>query len=496
MSTPKKIQPLGEMHGKLPPHDVEIEKVVLGALLLERNAAAQVMALLKPDMFYKPEHVHIFEAIKQLYDASLPIDIVTVVTRLRKNGTLKDAGGPVAISLLTDRLGSSANVEYHSRILIEHAIKRELITISSGIVNEAYEDVTDCFDLVEKAVAMLMLVNSNLSDTAGNYKSADKISMEAHEHYEKVKAMGGTGITGVPSGLSNVDQVTGGWQPGDLIILAARPGMGKTAFMMQSARNAAVMFKKPVGIVSLEMQNIGLMQRMQAAETGVNSQSIRKALLTDDEYIAFRAKLPALESAPLYIDETPGQSISSIRAKAHQLKQKHGIEMLLVDYLQLIAPPAHLGKAIREQQVSYISGQLKILAKELKIPVIALSQLSRKVDERSDKRPQLSDLRESGAIEQDADMICFLYRPDYYGIKDDGKGNPYADGYTELIIAKHRNGDLDDVKLKFINTITKFEDYSEWPMPTNTFPATDYSASLKANKDFEAPPTPTDDLPF
>lgn len=495
MSTPKKIQPLGEMHGKLPPHDVEIEKVVLGALLLERNAAAEVMALLKPDMFYKPEHVHIFEAIKQLYDAALPIDIVTVVTKLRKNGTLKDAGGAVAISLLTDRVGSSANVEYHSRILIEHAIKRELITISSGIVNEAYEDVTDCFDLVEKAVAMLMLVNSNLSDTAGNYKSADKISMEAHEHYEMVKALGGTGITGVPSGLSNVDQVTGGWQPGELIVLAARPGMGKTAFMMQSARNTAVIFKKPVGIVSLEMQNIGLMQRMQAAETGVNSQSIRKALLTDDEYTAFRAKLPALESAPLYIDETPGQSISSIRAKAHQLKQKYDIQMLMVDYLQLISPPAHLSKAIREQQVGYISGQLKILAKELKIPVIALSQLSRKVDERSDKRPQLSDLRESGAIEQDADMICFLYRPEYYGIKDDGKGNPYTDGYTELIIAKNRNGDLDDVKLKFINTITKFEDYSDWPITINTPPPADYSAPLTKNTGFDAT-TPIDDLPF
>ena len=441
--------------GKVPPQAVDLEETVLGALMLEKDALTAVIDILKPESFYKESHVKIYEAIVNLFNKSEPIDLMTVTAQLRKNGTLEIAGGAYHIAELTTKVNSAANIEYHARIITEMAIKRDLIRISSEIQTDAFEDTTDVFELLDKTEAALFEISE--SNIKKNFAGMDSLMHQAIREIEARKDHQ-DGLTGVPSGFTALDRVTAGWQPSDLIIIAARPAMGKTAFVISAMRNAAVEFGKPVALFSLEMSSIQLVNRLISAEAELGSEKIKKGNLADHEWEQLVHKTSRLTEAPIFLDDTPGLSILELRAKCRRLKAQHDIQMIIIDYLQLMSGDASKGGGNREQEIASISRALKGIAKELNVPVIALSQLSRAVETRGgDKRPQLSDLRESGSIEQDADMVMFLYRPEYYDITEDEDGLPTA-GMGEVIIAKHRNGSLENVKLKFIGQYTKFTD--------------------------------------
>jgi len=443
--------------GKLPPQALELEEAVLGSLMLEKDALTAVIDILKPQSFYKDAHQRIFGAILALFDKSEPIDILTVTQQLREQGELEIVGGPYYIMNLTTRINSAANVEFHARIITENAIKRELISISTEVLTRAYEDTTDVFDLLDSTEKYLFEVSE--SNIRKNFDDMRSLMHKAIKELEEKKNQK-DGLTGVPSGFTALDRVTSGWQPSDLIILAARPAMGKTAFVVSAMRNAAVDFKKPVAIFSLEMSSLQLVNRLISAEAELEGEKIKKGNLADYEWAQLNHKISRLSEAPIFIDDTPGLSIRELRTKCRRLKAQHDIQMIIIDYLQLMSGNSEGGKGAgnREQEIASISRALKMLAKELSVPVIALSQLSRAVETRGgDKKPQLSDLRESGSIEQDADMVCFLYRPEYYGITEDEMGNP-TQGVGEVIIAKHRNGSIGSVALKFIGKFTKFGD--------------------------------------
>ncbi|MDH5607867.1 MAG: replicative DNA helicase [Cyclobacteriaceae bacterium] len=448
-----------EVLGKLPPQAVDIEEAVLGALMLERDALSTVIDILKPESFYRDAHRHIYEAIVTLFNHSEPVDIKTVVYQLRKNGTLELVGGAYYVSDLTTRVNSAANIEYHARIISEQSIKRELIRISSEIQQDAYEDTTDVFKLLDRAEQSLFDVSE--SHIRKNYDKMssllDKAILEIEQKKDKKD-----GLTGVPSGFTALDRVTSGWQPSDLVIIAARPGMGKTAFVVSAMRNAAIDFNSPVAIFSLEMSSVQLVNRLISAEAELESEKIKRGDLADYEWEQLLHKTSRLSEAPIFIDDTPGLSILELRAKARRLVAQHGVKLLIIDYLQLMSGDASKNSGgNREQEIASISRALKGIAKELNVPVLALSQLSRAVETRGgDKKPQLSDLRESGSIEQDADMVMFLYRPEYYGITQGEDGMP-LNGMGEVIIAKHRNGRTDTVQLKFIGKFTKFADLDQ-----------------------------------
>lgn len=442
--------------GKLPPQALELEEAVLGALMLEKDALTSVIDILKPKSFYKDAHQRIFSAILALFDKSEPIDILTVTQQLREQGELEIVGGPFYVMNLTTRINSAANIEFHARIITENAIKRDLISISSDILTRAYEDTTDVFELLDSTEKSLFEVSEG--NIRKNFDDMRSLMHQAIKSLEEKKNQA-DGLTGVPSGFTALDRVTSGWQPSDLIILAARPAMGKTAFVVSAMRNAAVEFNKPVAIFSLEMSSLQLVNRLISAEAELEGEKLKKGNLAEYEWAQLNHKISKLSEAPIYIDDTPGLSIRELRTKCRRLKAQHDIQMIIIDYLQLMSGNDGGGKGgpgNREQEIAAISRALKMLAKELYVPVIALSQLSRAVETRGgDKRPQLSDLRESGSIEQDADMVCFLYRPEYYGITEDEMGNP-TQGVGEVIIAKHRNGSLENVALKFIGKFTKF----------------------------------------
>ncbi|GAB3236998.1 replicative DNA helicase [Hymenobacter seoulensis] len=448
--------PMGGPAGKLPPQALELEAAVLGALMLEKDALTTVIDILKPQSFYKDGHQRIFKAILNLFDKSEPIDILTVTHELREMGELESAGGAHYVANLTFKVNSAANIEYHARIITENAIKRELINIASTIQRDAFEDTTDVFNLLDSTEQSLFEVSE--SNIRKNFDDMRSLMGKAIKELEEKKDQK-DGLTGVPSGFSALDRVTSGWQPSDLVIIAARPGMGKTAFVVSAMRNAAVEFKKPVAIFSLEMSSLQLVNRLISAEAELDSEKIKKGNLADYEWAQLNHKISALSSAPIYIDDTPGLSIRELRTKCRRLKAHHDIQMIIIDYLQLMTGNTDgKGGGNREQEIASISRALKGIAKELNVPVLALSQLSRSVETRGgDKKPQLSDLRESGSIEQDADMVIFLYRPEYYKITEDEMGNP-TQGTGEVIIAKHRNGSLETVQLKFIGRFTKFAD--------------------------------------
>lgn len=442
--------------GKIPPQSLDLEEAVLGALMLEKDALTAVIDILKPESFYKEAHERIFKAILALFQNSEPIDLLTVNNQLKSTGELEMAGGTMYLTELTGRVNSAANIEFHARKVIEYAIKRELIRISSEIQRDAFEDVTDVFQLLDKTEqALFQITESNIrknfQDMASLMRSALE-ELEAKKHHKD-------GLTGVPSGFSALDRLTSGWGRTELIIIAARPGMGKTAFIVSAMRNAAVDFQMPVAIFSLEMSAVQLVNRLISAEAEIESEKIRKGSLAQHEWAQLHHKITKLTAAPIFIDDTPALSILELRAKCRRLKAQHGIEMVVIDYLQLMTGDSSgKGGGNREQEIASISRALKNLAKELNVPVIALSQLSRAVETRGgEKRPQLSDLRESGSIEQDADMVMFLYRPEYYGITQDESGNP-VQGIGEVIIAKNRSGSLDTIQLKFIGKYTKFGD--------------------------------------
>jgi replicative DNA helicase len=485
--------------GKLPPQAVDIEEAVLGALMLERDALSNVIDILKPDSFYREAHKFIFDAIVQLFNNSEPVDIKTVVHQLRRMGKLEDVGGAYYIADLTTRVNSAANIEYHARIISEQSIKRELIRISSEIQKDAYEDTVDVFNLLDRAEQSLFEVSE--SHIRKNYdKMSDLLRMAIEEIEEKKDKT--DGLTGVPSGFTALDRVTSGWQPSDLVIIAARPGMGKTAFVLSALRNAAIDFKKPVAIFSLEMSSVQLVNRLISAEAELESEKIKRGDLADYEWEQLLHKTNQLSEAPIFIDDTPGLSILELRAKARRLAAQHQVSLIIIDYLQLMTGDTSKNAGgNREQEIASISRALKGLAKELNVPVIALSQLSRAVETRGgDKKPQLSDLRESGSIEQDADMVMFLYRPEYYGITQGEDGMP-LNGMGEVIIAKHRNGRTDTVQLKFIGKFTKFTDLDELSQGDNygnTFPAsggnTDFTITLPSKG---GQPKPGDEeMPF
>ena len=446
---------LSSQLGKLPPQAIDIEEAILGALMLEKDALTTVIDILKPDNFYKQANKEIYEAIVTLFNNSEPIDLLTVANQLKKDGKLELVGGAYYITQLTTRVNSAANIEFHARIVTERSIKRDLIRIASEIQKEAFEDTTDAFHLLDHTAQEIFEVTE--SNIRKNYADMKSLMYQAMKELEARKDHK-DGLTGVPSGFTALDRLTSGWQNSDLVIIAARPGMGKTAFVVSAMRNAAVDFDHAVAIFSLEMSSVQLVNRLISAEAELESEKIKKGNLADYEWKQLVHKTDRLSKAKIFIDDTPALSILELRAKCRRLKAQHDVRVIIIDYLQLMSGESSKGGGNREQEIASISRALKGIAKELNVPVIALSQLSRAVETRGgDKRPQLSDLRESGSIEQDADMVMFLYRPEYYGITQDESGMP-TQGVGEVIIAKHRNGSLDTIQLKFIGKFTKFMD--------------------------------------
>ncbi|MFT4522831.1 MAG: replicative DNA helicase [Bacteroidia bacterium] len=454
-NTKKGLSSLDEVSlGRKPPQALALEEAVLGAMLLEKEAPVRVLDVLMTEVFYHDSHQTIFDAIKILFEAGEPIDILTVTETLRKLGKLESAGGAYYITQLTNKVASSANIEFHAKILLQKYIQRELIRISGEIGKIAFEETTDAFALLDEAEKKLFAIKNDTIKK--NYDSIDDLIHKAIKQIEAMKE-NTTGMTGIPSGFAAIDRMTNGWQKSDLLILAGRPGMGKTAFVLGIARNAAVDHKKPVAIFSLEMSSLQLVTRLISGETELKGEKFRSGKLEDYEWEQLNARVQTLSDAPIYIDDTPQLSIFDLRAKARRLKSNKGVEMIIIDYLQLMRGDEAGAKGNREQEISYISRSLKSLAKELEIPVIALAQLSRAVEQRQDKIPILSDLRESGSIEQDADMVGFLYRADYYGFTEDADGNDIT-GLADFIIAKHRHGATGKARIRFRSEYAKFEE--------------------------------------
>ena len=452
--------------GKIPPQALDLEEVVLGAMMIDKKGVDEVIDILSSDAFYKEAHQHIFAAIFKLFENSEPIDLLTVSTQLRKDQKLDQVGGDFYLIALTQKVSSSAHIEFHARIILQKFIQRSLIKISNEIIEDSYDETKDVFDLLDKAESKLYEV------TQGNIKksseTAQDLVIQAKKKIEEISNK--EGLSGIPSGFNKLDKLTSGWQESDLIIIAARPGMGKTALTLSMARNIAVNQNIPVAFFSLEMASVQLITRLISSETGLSSEKLRTGRLEKHEWEQLNVKVKSLEKAPLFIDDTPSLSIFDLRAKARRLSSQHGIKLIVVDYLQLMTGGSSHG-GNREQEISMISRNLKALAKELSIPVIALSQLSRAVETRGgSKRPLLSDLRESGAIEQDADIVSFIYRPEYYKIDewDDEERTP-TEGQAELIVAKHRNGGLDNIRLKFIGHLGKFDNLDDFDTPFGEF---------------------------
>ncbi len=449
--------------GKIPPQAIDLEEVVLGALMIDKKGVDEVIDILQPQVFYRQSHQYIFEAIHYLFENSQPVDLLTVSTQLKKQGKLELVGGEFYLIQLTQKVSSSAHIEFHARIILQKYIQRSLIKISNEIIEDSYNESTDVFDLLDNAEAKLYEV------TQGNIKrsseTAQNLVIQAKKRIEEIANK--EGLSGIPSGFAKVDKLTSGWQPSDLIIIAARPGMGKTALTLSMARNIAVEHNIPVAFFSLEMSSVQLITRLISSETQLSSEKLRTGNLEKHEWEQLNVKVKGLEKAPLFIDDSPSLSIFDLRAKARRLSSQHGIKLIIVDYLQLMTAGGSQKGGNREQEISTISRNLKALAKELNVPVIALSQLSRAVETRGgSKRPLLSDLRESGAIEQDADIVSFIYRPEYYKIDewDDEEHTPTA-GQAEFIVAKHRNGGLDEIRLKFIGHLGKFESLDNFDTP-------------------------------
>lgn len=475
---------ISESLGKLPPQATDLEEAVLGALMLEKNALNAVIEFLKPEHFYVEANKVIYQAIVELFKATEPVDMRTVVNQLRKSGQIESVNGAYYIAELTSKVSSAANIEYHARVIIEMAIKRNLIEIASRIHHDAYEDTTDVFELLDRTEQSIFEISD--SNLRKNYDNMKNLMYRAVQELQKLKDHK-DGLTGVPTGFTALDRMTSGWQKSDLVIIAARPGMGKTAFVVSALRNAAVDFNIPVAIFSLEMASVQLVNRMISAEAELEGEKIRKGNLAEFEWKQLVHKTNKLSSAPIFIDDTAALSILELRAKCRRLKAEHNVQLVIIDYLQLMRGDTG---GNREQEIASISRALKGIAKELNVPVIALSQLSRGVETRGgDKRPQLSDLRESGSIEQDADIVMFLYRPEYYKITVDEEGMP-TQGMGEVIIAKHRNGSAGTVKLKFIGKYTKFADFDAPVSSENPF-----SGMIKLGSRVNTPPPDVRDEP-
>ncbi len=450
-------------YAKVPPQAVPLEEAVLGAAMLEKDAFSVVIDIVRPESFYVDAHQLIFKAMLELFEKTIPIDLLTLHDKLTSMGEIEAVGGSSYLAALTSRVASAANIEYHARIIAQKYIQRELIRVSTEIIKDSYEDTTDVFDLLDKAEqGLFSITEQNMNK---GYEGMNTLAGKALKMIESLLGKS-EGLTGITSGFPALDRVTSGWQRTDLIIIAARPAMGKTSFTLALARNAAMNHSTekpfPVAFFSLEMSKLQLVQRLISLEAEISGSSLRSGQLSDDELKRLHLAVEKLSDAPIYIDDSPGLNIFELRAKCRRLKMQHDIQIIIIDYLQLMSGGGD-GKnsGNREQEISQISRSLKALAKELNVPVIALSQLSRAVESRGgNKRPQLSDLRESGAIEQDADIVSFIYRPEYYQITEDEDGNS-TKHVGEIIIAKHRNGALENVRLKFLGEYAKFMNWDD-----------------------------------
>lgn len=441
---------------RLQPQAINLEEAVLGAVMLDKDAISIAMEILRPESFYKSAHATIFKVMIKLFDLSQPVDLLTVSEQLRKAEELENVGGLPYILELSNKVTSSANVEYYARIVAQKYIQRELIRVSTIIIKDSFEDTKDVLDMLDQAEQNLYeITDKNLRR---GYESVGSLARKAQKQLETL-AGSTEGITGIPSGFPDLDKLTSGWQKSNLIIIAARPGMGKTSFTLALARNAAMDYKRPVALFSLEMNNLELVNRLISMEAEIEGGKMRNAKLEEYEWTQLNFAIEKLSDAPLYIDDTPSLNVFELRAKCRRLHQNHGVSMVIIDYLQLMTIGSNDKRSSREQEISSISRALKGLAKELNIPVIALSQLNRAAETNTgNKRPQLSHLRESGAIEQDADMVMFIYRPDYYDLEEQAET---VRGMTELIIAKHRNGATDTVKMMFKEQYAKFIPYTD-----------------------------------
>jgi replicative DNA helicase len=442
--------------GLKPPAAPEIEMAVLGAMMIEKEAVPKAMELLTPESFYYPAHSTIFNAMISLFNTQIPIDTVTLYEELKKSGKIEEVGGAVYLSQLSQNISSAANIEYHAKIVVEKQILRSLITASHEIAKTAYDGADDAFDILDFAEKKIFEITEE--HLKQSYQGMERAVRDALEYIEAIHSKTNQQFS-VPTGFYELDNMLGGFQKSDLIIIAARPSVGKTAFALSLARNAAIDYKVPVAVFSLEMATIQLVIRLLCAEGRLNAHLVRTGKLPSDEGIKLSKNAHKLIEAPLYIDDTPAQTILEIRAKARRLKTEKNIGMVIIDYLQLMQGPSN--SESREREISHISRSLKALAKELNIPIIALAQLNRSVEARTDKKPQLSDLRESGSIEQDADVVIFLNRPEVHGIKVDSDGNS-MEGVAEIVIGKQRNGPVGDVKLRFIKEYARFENYEQF----------------------------------
>jgi replicative DNA helicase len=473
--------------GKIPPQAIDLEEAILGALLLNKDVLDEIREIIHQDCFYDKRHYYIFNAIEFLYNASFPVDLLTVANRLREMGMLDIAGGAVYLSKLTSRIGSTANVSFHARIVSQKYIQREIIKLSAEMLTDAFEEGADVFDLINKVEKSVFKIYSE--NMKKNVDEMQSVVLDALREIEDARANEG-GISGVPTGFKELDRLTSGWQRSDMIVIAARPAMGKTAFTLSMARNVAVDFNKAVAIFSLEMSSVQLVKRLMSSEARLNAEKLRSGKLAEHEMHQLHTRITSLIKAPIFINDTPGISVFDFRAKCRRLKKEKNIELVIIDYLQLMSAGEKSKSGNREQEISIISRTIKEVAKELNIPIIALSQLSRSVETRnSSGLPQLSDLRESGSIEQDADIVSFIYRPEKYGIDANEKGESNL-GVAELIFAKHRNGDLGTVRMEFVGKYALFKDFDDYD-----FGGTDSKSSTilqsKINNFFDDPTPPT-----
>ena len=441
-----------ELNYRIPPQSIEAEQCVLGGILIEDGALLKVIEILQPDDFYKDAHRIIYSAILELFDRNEPQDLVTLHNALNAKGKLDDVGGAVYLAELVEAVPVASNIDYYARIVRDKAVLRRLIQKSSDIAAMCYEEAGDIDEILEGAEsAIFELTQSKINQSFNSLREILKSSIKRVEDLYGRKEL----ITGVPSGFTELDKLTAGFQPSDLIIVAGRPSMGKTAFALNIAQHAAVDNGIPVAVFSLEMSKEQLALRMLCAEAMVDAHKVRTGFLTSEDWSKLLAAANSLSQAPIYIDDTPAMSVLEVRAKARRLKSEHDVGLIVVDYLQLMQGRG--GAERREQEISEISRSLKAMAKELNAPVIALSQLNRKVEDRPNKRPQMADLRESGAIEQDADVIAFIYRDEVYNRSED---NPNR-GKAEIIVAKQRNGPTGTVRLAFVGKYSTFANLAD-----------------------------------
>ncbi len=444
------------IYGRVQPQALPLEEAVLGAIMLDKDAFAIVTEILRRDSYYLQAHQEIYGVMEDLFGKSQPIDLLTVHEALKKEGTIEKVGGISYLMGLTNKVASAANIEFHARIIAQKYIQRELITVSTTIIKDSFDDTKDVFELLDAAEQNLYEITDKNLNTG--YEALKGLAIKAQKEIEAA-AEKGSSMTGVSTGFDELDKFTSGWQPSDLVIIAARPGMGKTAFTLSLAKNAASS-GKGVAFFSLEMSSVQLTQRLISMEAEISSNKLRTGQLDEHEWRKLHSAVEKLSEYPIFIDDTPAINIFELRAKCRRLKQNNDISMIIVDYLQLMTGAPNDKRGNREQEISSISRALKGLAKELKVPVLALSQLSRAVESRGgEKRPMLSDLRESGAIEQDADIVTFIYRPGYYGIEESDFDVPQD--LTEIILAKHRNGGLGTVNLRFIGEFVKFTNFDD-----------------------------------